>query len=236
MALVVLFAFAQMAMAYTVTTVDGYGPYQTGIGGEFSFKPADGLGWVLNLYNGFAKNQDTNQNSFQTFCLENSTPPEYVYPNTTYSVVINTNAIKGGVGPQGDPISIGTAYLYYNFVKGTLTDPSATYDYSNPGRSGVTGSSADLLQRAIWYLEGEANGYGPGNPFYDLVAGKFALPGADSNGAYGVKALNLYVQGFPGDLNYLRQDMLVVVPIPAAAWLLASGLIGLVIIRRRMKK
>ena len=32
------------------------------------------------------------------------------------------------------------------------------------------------------------------------------------------------------------QDFIVPAPIPAAVWLLGSGLIGLVVIRRRMKK
>ena len=59
---------------------------------------------------------------------------------------------------------------------------------------------------------------------------------ADANGAFGVRALNLYEDGHAGDPLYLRQDMLVVVPIPAAAWLLGSGLLGLVVIRRRIKK
>jgi hypothetical protein len=238
MALVVLFAFAQMAMAYTVKLVggSGYGPYQTGSGGEFTLQPDVTLQWVLNSYSTLAKNQYQAQGStpnFQTFCVEDY---EYVYANGTYTAILNTAAVLGNVGPGGDPISVGTAYLYFHFVKGDLTG----YDYINPGRSGDISSSAYLLQQAIWWLEGEG---GSQNSFTTLVGG--AAGKVDNNGTYPVFALNLWEPGHEGDFskdiygNYLwvRQDMLVVAtPIPAAAWLLGSGLVGLVAIRRRMKK
>lgn len=242
MALVMLFAFSQMAMAYTVQTVgipsgNQYGPYQTGSGGEFTLLPAGGLPWDPNSYSLSTKNQVQGYTTFQSFCVEDH---EYIWAGITYTAILNTAAVAGGVGPAGDPISVGTAYLYYQFAMGTL----AGYDYSRANTTMILD-----LQNAIWYLEDEG-GYLT-SAYIGLLS--TALGGdinnntwkADNNGAYPVYALNLWVPGYVGDFTknydgtyaFLRQDMLVVAtPIPAAAWLLGSGLIGLVVVRRRMKK
>jgi hypothetical protein len=227
MALAMLFAFAQVAMAYTVTLTggSGYGPYATGSGGEFTLIPSSDLEFVLNFYNADPNSQTKNvvvgSKNFQTFCLEAG---ETISAYGTYTALISNKAITGSAGPGGDPISIGTAYLYSQFAAGTLTG----YDYTNPGRSGAA-NSADLLQKAIWFLEDESTGVE--TSFYALVAGLFADPKADAKGAYNVMALNLYTAS-----GALAQDVLTVVPIPAAAWLLGSGLLGLVAIRRRRVK
>ncbi len=55
--------------------------------------------------------------TFQTFCLVEQ---EFIAGNTTYSAILNNKAIYNGVGPAGDPISHGTAFLYYEFEKGIL--------------------------------------------------------------------------------------------------------------------
>ena len=233
MALVVLFAFAQMAMAYTVATVNNYGPYQTGLGGEFSLQPADGLQGVLNYYNGFAKNQAGNTPNFQTFCVETN---EYIWPNTLYSATLSNAAIKGGVGgPRPDPVSKGTADLYYQFATNTWTG-GLSYKY---GDAALRLIDAANLQQTIWWLEEEGLDPGAGNQYRNYVLTTYTTEAgarADNAGLFSVMAVNVWELDQAGNLNYIKQDMLTVVPIPAAAWLLGSGLIGLVVIRRRMKK
>ena len=177
------------------------GAYSSGIGGEFNIVSAT-LG------------------NFPTFCLEFN---EHFTPGNTYDYAVSSKAIYGGVGPQGDPISVGTAWLYSLFRAGTLPG----YDYSgNPGRI----ASAGALQNTIWWLEGEAGDPGAGNTFRQAVINQFGsnvLAQADAApGAYGVYALNLTVPG----TGALAQDMLTV-PEPGILILLglAMSAIGIAV-------
>jgi hypothetical protein len=135
----------------------------------------------------------------------------------TYDYQINTGAVNGGgdarstdplagpgFGHPMDNISIGTAWLYSQFRAGNLNVNSV--------------EAAGNLQDAFWYLEGEtADPHGDGNggdgsAYIALAAlntGTSALIAEgtagsifnDSNGAYGVVALNLYTPegGFAQD-------------------------------------
>jgi len=212
----------------TVKTTNGYGIWQTGQGGEFTLLPG---GWnPLPYYVGSTKDQGT-MGTFQTFCVEHL---EYVYPWTTFDVVLNDKAVMGGTA-GGDPLSIGTAWLYHDFQKETL----AGYDYTAAGRN----ASAAALQNTIWWLEGEAGDPGAGNIFRQAVIAKFTAAGAmaDNDGAYDVAVLNLWVVGKVGDYTmdasgnylYLRQDMLVCTPVPAAVLL---GMLGLSVAGLKLRK
>jgi hypothetical protein len=215
------FATAPALADLTITTTgnggthDGYGIWQTGQGGEFTFRPS---GWdPLDLYNSVAKNQGGQEGTFQTFCLEHN---EYLYPNTTHAVVLNDRMINGGVGPQGDPLSVGTAWLYHQFQSGTL----AGYDYDNTGAGRHT--SAQELQNAIWFLEDEQGG-SLTTTYRDMLIAEFGSvtdAKLDNNGRIPVAVMNLYAEGHAGDPEYLRQDALVCTPLPAG---LLLGLLGL---------
>jgi hypothetical protein len=173
--------------------------------------------------------------TFQTFCIEDT---EYFSPGGTYYYNINGGAVAGGVNagngspivPGYDPLSIGTAYLYSQFRAGSLYNTAAF---------GTTRMlNAGDLQQAIWFLEDEGGTLSV-NMAGILTAGLGAGGMGDinwkkdSNGAYGVVALNLF------DSNgNLAQDQLGIVPEPTtmiagALLLLPFGASTLRILRKR---
>lgn len=183
--------------------------------------------------------------NFGTFCIEYS---EHLSYSTKYSYVINSGAVLGGAStkPDGtatfDPISKGTSYLYSEFRKGViLADHNPT--------------DANLLQRAIWYLEGETtilpgsdvanSNTGAVNPlsmsssevtgsqankYITMAKAHFngslaAAAAAAASGENGVVVLNLYDYNYAGDTAHIRQDQLGLVPEPTT--ILAGALMVL---------
>ena len=169
--------------AFAVSTVMlSDGPGNTG-GGEF--------------------NATTSANgNFATFCLEYS---EHIQMGVLYYYQISTATTA-----NNDPISLATAWLYNQFLNGTL----ANYDRSTPA---LHTESANLLQRAIWFLEDEAGGDGYGGSTYVLAA--LAATGVngkttDANGAYGVQVMNMYqnYDANTGRFSGAKQDQIIRVP------------------------
>lgn len=204
-----------------------YGIYQYDKGGEFTYNPL--TGW-LNL-SGYDASKTANigvSGTFQTFCIEGA---EYLYGyDNIYDAQISTKAMNGGVTPAGvgDPISVGTGWLYSQFARGVL----AGYNYS--GTEAQREYSADLLQKAIWWLEGEKGiAYNAGNTFMFEVYKNFsydeAAAKADGGEQYGVYAINMSQNG------EVRQDALYYVPDGGStAILLGLAFAGMqFIIRRR---
>jgi hypothetical protein len=195
--------------------------YQNGNGGEFN-AVTTGLG------------------DFATFCIE---AQEHIGqpPSGPYTYTINTGAVTGDLGTDAldphtglpmDNISLGTAWLYSQFRAGTLTLDSGIGSYFDANRLAQAGE----LQNAIWYFDdegGQNNGY---VALAEIVLDKTeAQIKADSNGAYGVVALNLF------DANGNRaQDQLAimsesipVVPEPSTLALIALGMGALGLARQR---
>ncbi len=156
--------------------------------------------------------------AFETFCIEDN---EYINfgQGFTFNVDISKAAVLGGVGGGSpDPLDDRTAWLYCEFIQGKL----AGYDYSAAGRA----ASADALQLAIWYIEGEI-------PASSLTAAAQAFVDASAGKSSGcTRVINTWLPTDPfgwgrwnSTLNrYEYQSLLVCVPVPGAALL---GVIGL---------
>lgn len=199
-----------------LTRVNGY---YSGRGGEFTLynTSLSTLG-----YSSDTKNVYGGEYSFQTFCVETD---EYVLPPYEVEAWVSTSgptgsqARLGGYNTNsGDPLDPRTAYLYTKFATGTL----AGYDYDGSGRS----SSADDLQKAIWFIEGEL--WGVENDFVDLA--NDAITGGGSTdewigvGIGNVRVLNMYAWNSLTSTWDPKQDMLYLVPVPGAVML---GVLGL---------
>jgi hypothetical protein len=199
----------------------GYGAYQTNQGGEFTLNPINPTGW-LDLSDYSAKTETKTKNigvdgTFQTFCIEGN---EYIYPYAaTYNVSIDRNAIDGGgnTTPDGDPLSVGTGWLYSKFASGNWSGSTVTYSYEVTDNTTLQArkSDADLLQKALWWLEGEETSiafYDSNNKYMVAVLAAFGQSGdtiaqaydrASANGGwhYGVYALNIKAYPSSGSLD-----------------------------------
>lgn len=190
------------AVADTVTLASA--PNRQGSGGEYI---ATFTGGILG------------GTSFNTFCIEFNETLAFGVP---YNYVVNpAGAVNGGVaGGNPDPISIGTAWLYNQFLNNQL----ASY-----GEPTATGTQQEAFQKAIWWLENEQTSHSGLTTTYlnaaltalGLGAGNYEALRANGNGAYGVVAVNLTQGGTH------RQDILARVPEPSATLLLAICLVGI---------
>jgi hypothetical protein len=218
---------AVVKLGATTVTIDRVNGYYSGSGGEFNISQVIGGGYAASVL----VNNNSGNLGFETFCIEET---ETVSIPGTYNAVRNPygDAVGGGVnlgtpGPDGgDPISIGTAYLYYNFAKGLLA-----YNYT-PGAGRI--ASAANLQNAIWYLENEitlTSAQIAANPYLTLVSGLYgSAEFANANGAFGVGALN---DTYPNGSR--AQDMLVLPDGGFTVILLGMALGGFSLLARRIR-
>lgn len=190
------------------------------------------VGQVITLQNGpgndpggeFIINDLSGNTIHNTFCLETN---EYISFGTQYRVAdISTEARAGGFGgTKPDPLSLETAYLFYNFYVGTLSE----YAYSNAPTTEFSNraASATALQKAIWHFEGEQ--YAAEN-YYTTLASAAVNSGSWSD-LGPVRVINL--QTLSGQN---AQDQLTVVPEPASMLLMGSGLLAFAAFRRKLRK
>ena len=198
----ILFGLSCPVIAAPTVTI-GPGDYQYGIGGEF--KATVGSEGIPGYSTG---------STFQTFCLERN---EYFSYGTTYYVNINDEAVNGGVGgPSPDPLDARTAWLYNEFLDGTLT--GYDFDDNDIGRR----TSAAALQNAIWFLEDEIDSLQTGS-LADTFVQMAEASDWYSNGFIGnIRIMNMY--GNPDLMTAHAQDLIVrAVPAPGAILLVGIG-------------
>ena len=231
-ALALCFVGASDAFAGTTGTIrldrdsSGTDAYSDVNAGEFAVTGFTGMS-----LSGLGVDVPINGSHFQTFCIERN---EFVVMGRTYDWEINTAAVNGGAGgPNPDPISEETAYLYQLFWNGQLSN----YEYTDLGdQAGERGDLAGELQTAIWFLENEITSVAAGSQAATWVAeAQAAVSSGAWSGIGNVRVLNLTSTNADGSINN-HQDMLVVVPLPPAAlagFLLLGGMGVVSRIRRR---
>jgi hypothetical protein len=166
---------------------------------------------------------------FETFCME--TGVEFSPGTSYYYSLGNITQPNPGNSQQGSGLALsqGTAYLYYQFGKDLLTD----FDYTS-----VAGRMADdnLLQAAIWYLQGGQTYAGYPTP---ITSNKFYI---DATNALGNSVLDAYtgtsvevlqVWDNPDDTGAAQNQLVLVPDGGLTVALLGGALIGLQVLRRK---
>lgn len=199
----------------------------SGIGGYYNAPPTSGVGYGLDGYHGYWSCEIAfdpvsgipgiaDGSSLITFCLEWNEPT--IGENDFYAV-LNTGAVKGGIGgqtlPDFDPLSDTSAWLFDQYLDGN------TFGIAEVNRR------AAVVQEAIWSYEDELD---PGWSWYAETAGVKALADAAVSGGWtnqNIRVLNMTWQSDGRE----AQDVLVRIPEPATLVVLTLG--GLLLRRKK---
>jgi hypothetical protein len=167
---------------------------------------------------------------FETFCLE--TGVEFSPGTLYYYTLGNVTQPVPGNAQQGSGLKLsqGTAWLYNAFGKGLL----GNFDYT-PG----AGRKADdnLLQAAIWYLQGGQTYAGyptpiTSNKFYIDAVNALGLDVLDDYTGSSVKVLQVWAN--PDDTGPAQNQIVLVPDGGLTVSLLGGALIGLQMLRRKL--
>ncbi|MCC6907861.1 MAG: hypothetical protein IT430_07975 [Phycisphaerales bacterium] len=171
--------------------------------------------------------------NFVTFCVETD---EFLSEGGVYFIQFNDAAEAGGSGgPSPDPLSDATRYLYAHFIRGTIQAELDAWDaHVGPTETFTYGAFADgeALQKAIWHLEeetGGSNNFLVGLATWALANGTLS----DLSEISKVRVMNMWDNAnFTGN----RQDLLVMIPLPAPVWMGGVGLCGVIGLAFRQRR
>jgi hypothetical protein len=205
--------------------------YMTANPGGYWADPHGALETVLTNYAPEAKANAATR--FWTICLETD---EYFWPGSKYNASI-TGTIANGGGSNtnsGDPISIGSAFLYKEFALGNLDNLMAPY-----GGFSYNATGGARLQNTIWALENEAGKVADAQ-LINLLTAVYGA-GNYAGNYLGQEVMVMHLTRFDGpggdgQAGTARQDMLVLKNVPestATLALLGAAFVGLAIVRRR---
>jgi len=166
-----------------------------------------------------------------TFCLEETEG----ISGSPFNYTIDAGAIRGGrAGGNPDPLSLAAAWIFEQYCQGTLAASltgTAKADYLAADNNG----KADIVQRALWYLEQED---GFKNSLAQWAEANIAPRNVDNNGQIGVMVINPTDPDFDPITNpnkYYRQSMLICVPDAGLTLgMLGVGLLALGTVRRQV--
>lgn len=231
-AVTVLGAMPMAALAgeeIDVIETDLWGPGSSG--GPFEVKPSG----FTNVVHGLGLHGASTGN-FVTFCVETN---EFLSEGGHYYVELSKEARAGGSGgPDPDPLDSRTAYLYANFIRGTLQSQLSAW-LADGGTGGTwtdeDNASGTALQKAIWFIEEETGGSDTGLAGKLVSLAAWAVGGG--TGASVSEIGKVHVMNMWTNSNHTgnAQDLLVMIPLPAPVWMGGLGLCGVVgmAIRRR---
>jgi len=196
-----------------ISQLHGYGGEFTAVTGAYSTSSTattvsnlEKLGYVANTITAPSTTYGNTEAGFDTFCLQES---------VTFKAGTQYYYTESGSLPPA--LTVGSAWLYYEFATGKLSSFAYT--------GGSAATDAAELQDAIWYLQGETpynQYYGNGtittDPYLILAEGEFSnsltkAEAADSLGGYGVEVMNLNTQS--NGLGTAVQDQLILTGTPS---------------------